>query len=137
MHSYVGKKHIWIFLLFVSFLQHLHSQDITKNVPISSCTVNNGIVQKKRGKLVVNEDSKNEIITAKIVLFTHFRMDMVWADQNLIQHGLLVFVPNGERTYFTIGAFNHSDIMKIFILEPNVSDEFEVEPRIASLLISV
>jgi len=41
----------------------------------------------------------------------------------------------GETVECTVKIFNHSDVSKTFIIEPNVPKGFSVEPNIASLVI--
>ena len=41
----------------------------------------------------------------------------------------------GETVEFTVKIFNHSDVIKTFIIEPDVPEGFNVEPETASLVI--
>ncbi len=103
MHSNLNKKKVWVFLLSVLYLQCSYSQQITKSVRISSGAVN-GVFLEKNGKtLVVYGDPEDEIKKADIVLFTHFRRDVIWAGRKLVQKGSGAIVPAGEKPYFTMG----------------------------------
>jgi len=53
--------------------------------------------------LVVYGDPKDEIKKAEMVLFTHFRRDVIWAGRNLVQKGSLAVAPAKEKAYFTMG----------------------------------
>jgi glyoxylase-like metal-dependent hydrolase (beta-lactamase superfamily II) len=103
MNSCSSNKPGWIFLLSVFFLQCSYSQKISQSVRVSSGAVNGVFIEKNGKNLVVYGDPKNEIRNAEMLLFTHFRRDVVWAGQNLIQHGSLAVAPAGEKSYFTRG----------------------------------
>jgi glyoxylase-like metal-dependent hydrolase (beta-lactamase superfamily II) len=62
----------------------------------------NGVIIEKNGKnLVVYGDPEDEIRKAEMVLFTHFRRDVVWVGRDLVQRGSLAVVPIAEKSYFT------------------------------------
>ena len=102
MPSYCSNKLIWIFLLSV-LSQSSYSQKISQSVRISSGAINGVFIEKNGKNLIVYGDPKNEIKEAEMVLFTHFRRDVVWAGRNLVQKGSFAVVPEGERAYFTNG----------------------------------
>ena len=103
MHSYCSNKPIWIFLLSVFFLQSSYSQKISQSVRISYGAINGVFIEKNGKTLVVYGDPKDELKKAEMVLFTHFRRDVIWAGRNLVQKGSLAVVPSGEKSYFTRG----------------------------------
>ena len=92
-----------IFLLSIFFLQCSYSQKISQSVRISSGAINGIFIEKNGVNLVVYGDPKDEIKQAEMVLFTHFRRDVVWAGRNLVQKGSLAVVPAKEKAYFTKG----------------------------------
>jgi len=98
-----SKKQILIFLLPVFFLHYSYSQKISQSVRISSRAVNGVFIERNGKTLVVYGDPKDEIEKAEMVLFTHFRRDVVWAGRNLVQKGSHSVVPAGEKAYFTRG----------------------------------
>ena len=73
------------------------------SVRISSGAINGVCIEKNGENLVVYGDPKDEIKKAEIVLFTHFRRDVVWAGRNLIQNGSFAVAPVKEKIYFTKG----------------------------------
>jgi glyoxylase-like metal-dependent hydrolase (beta-lactamase superfamily II) len=103
MHCYCNNTPVWIFLMSVFFLQYSYSQKISESVQISSSAINGVSIERNGKKLVVYGDPKGEIKKAEMVLFTHFRRDVVWAGRNLVQNGSLAVVPVGEKSYFTRG----------------------------------
>lgn len=103
MLSRYSQKTIWILLLSVYFLPYAYSQKISPSVRISSGAINGVFIEKNGKSLVVYGDPKDEIINAEMVLFTHFRRDVVWAGRKLVQKGSLAVVPSEERAYFTRG----------------------------------
>ena len=103
MHSCYSNKQNWIFLLFVFFLQCSDSQKISQSVWIRPGAVNGVFIKMNGENLVVYGDPKDEIRKAEMVLFTHFRRDVIWAGRNLVKNGALAVVPAGERAYFIRG----------------------------------
>ncbi len=64
----------------------------------------NGVFVERNGKtLVVYGDPKAEIKKADMVLFTHFRRDVIWAGRGLIEKGALAVAPAAQKPYFTKG----------------------------------
>ena len=53
--------------------------------------------------LVVYGDPNDEIKKADMVLFTHFRRDVIWAGRDLVENGSHAVVPAEQREYFTKG----------------------------------
>lgn len=96
-------KTIWFILLSGFFIQSSYSQKISQSVRISSGTVNGVIIERNGKNLIVYGDPKSEINKAEMVLFTHFRRDIIWAGRNLVQKGSLAVVPASEKAYFTRG----------------------------------
>jgi glyoxylase-like metal-dependent hydrolase (beta-lactamase superfamily II) len=94
-------KPILIFALSVLFVPYCWSQRLSTSVWVSSDAVN-GVIIKRNGKtLVVYGDPKAEIKKADMVLFTHFRRDVIWAGRNLVQSGAHAIVPAAQKPYFT------------------------------------
>ena len=73
----------------------------------------NGIFVERNGKtLAVYGDPANEIKKADMVLFTHFRRDIVWAGRTLVEEGSLAIVPAKEKPYFVKGDSIWSNFTK-------------------------
>ena len=96
-------KPVLFFVFSTIFLQYSYSQDITKSVRIRSGAVNGVLIEKNGKNLVVYGDPKDDIKHAEMVLFTHFRRDVVWAGRNLVQNGSLAVIPAKEKAYFLKG----------------------------------
>lgn len=94
---------MFILLLSLFVLQCSYSQKISQSVRISSGPVNGVIIDRKGGTLVIYGDPQDEIKRADMILFTHFRRDVIWAGQNLVQKGSYVVVPAEEKAYFIHG----------------------------------
>ena len=76
-----------VLLFFVFSFQHGYSQKISPSVTMRPGAIN-GIVIERNGKtLAVYGDPGNEIKKAEMVLFTHFRRDVVWAGRTLVERG--------------------------------------------------
>lgn len=94
---------ILIFLLSVFFVQCSYSQKISQSVRLSAGPVNGVFIERNGKTLVIYGDPKEEINKSDIVLFTHFRRDLVWAGRDLVQKGVLAIVPAAQKSYFTRG----------------------------------
>jgi glyoxylase-like metal-dependent hydrolase (beta-lactamase superfamily II) len=103
MNSHYYKKPVLILLLSLFFLQFSFGQKLSQSVSIRYGAVNGVFIVSKGKTLVVYGDPKNEIKKAELVLFTHFRRDVVWAGLNLVKDGSQAVVPSGEIEYFTKG----------------------------------
>jgi len=103
IHFFSNIKTPWFLLLAVLLIQCTDSQKLSERVRISSGAVNGVIIEKNGNKLVVYGDPDDEIKKADMVLFTHFRRDVIWAGRNLVDRGALAVVPNDEKAYFIRG----------------------------------
>lgn len=92
-----------IFLLFVFILQSSYSQQITQSVRISSGAINGVFIERNGKTMVVYGDPKKEIKKSEMVLFTHFRRDVIWAGRELVKGGSNALVPSAEKSLFTSG----------------------------------
>jgi len=94
-----------ILILPLSFiiLQYSYSQKISESVRFSSGAVNGVFIEKNGKNLVVYGDPGGGIKKAEMVLFTHFRRDVIWAGRSLVQNGAVAVVPAGEKSYFIKG----------------------------------
>jgi len=88
-------------VLFLFILSHLHSQQLSQSVYVSSGAVNGVFIERNGLKLIVYGDPKDELTRADMVLFTHFRRDVVWAGRKLVKNGSGAVAPLNERAYFT------------------------------------
>ena len=98
-----SKKLIGIILFSVFLLPSTYSQKISKSVRVSAGAVNGVLIEKNGKKLVVYGDPDNELKKADLILFTHFRRDVIWAGRNLVAKGSPAVVPAGEKSYFISG----------------------------------
>ncbi len=89
-----------IFLLFLSSIPYLYSQQLSPSVRISLGAVNGVFIQRNGKTLVVYGDSNRELKKAEMVLFTHFRRDVIWAGRDLIKKGSLAIAPFEQKAYF-------------------------------------
>lgn len=90
-------------LLFMALL-HVrcsHSDNISKSVTVCEGAVNGVIVEKGGKKLVIYGDPYNDLKKSDMILFTHFRRDVIWAGRSLVQSGSYSVAPAGEKDYFT------------------------------------
>jgi len=90
-----------ILLLPVFFLQCSDTRKITKSVWICSGDVNGVYIHRNGEKLVIYGDPDDMIKKTEKVLFTHYRRDVIWAGQKLVQKGSLAVIPAQEKPYFT------------------------------------
>jgi len=103
MHRCMTIKHIWILLLSALLIQCTDSQKLPQSVKVNSGAINGVVIEKNGRNLLVYGDPDDEIENAEMVLFTHFRRDVVWAGRKLVERGALAVVPDAEKAYFTIG----------------------------------
>jgi len=83
------------------FLQCSDSQRISESIRISQRAVNGVFVKRNGALLVVYGDPENKIKRADMVLFTHFRRDVIWAGRELVQNGSQAVIPAEEKSFFT------------------------------------
>lgn len=106
------KNYFWIILIFIFPLPYSYSQKITNSVSISPGAINGVWIEKKGKNLVVYGEPNDQKTKADLVLFTHFRRDVIWAGRNLVQNGAFAVVPAEEKAYFA----NVDSIWKEFTL---------------------
>jgi len=92
-----------VFLFFVFSFQHALSQKISQSVSVRPGAINGIFIERNGKTLAVYGDPGKEIKKADMVLFTHFRRDVVWAGRTLVEKGGLAVVPAKERPYFVEG----------------------------------
>jgi len=103
MYDYSINRIIFIFLLFAFISQSTYSQKISQSVRISSGAINGVFIERNGKTVVVYGDPKDEIEKSDMVLFTHFRRDVIWAGRNLVKKGSNAIVPSDEKALFTNG----------------------------------
>jgi glyoxylase-like metal-dependent hydrolase (beta-lactamase superfamily II) len=96
-------KILYVLCLSVLIVQCSDSEKLPNSVQFISGAVNGVVIEKNGKNLVVYGDPNDEIENAEMVLFTHFRRDVVWAGRNLVERGALAIVPEKEKAYFTNG----------------------------------
>ena len=90
-------------LLFVFSYQYAYTQKISPSVRVTSGAINGIFIERNGRTLVVYGDPVKEIKKADMVLFTHFRRDVVWAGRTLVERGSQAIVPAKEKPYFVKG----------------------------------
>lgn len=93
----------FLFLFSAFPFHYIHSQKISPSVSVAAGAINGIVVERDRRTLVVYGDPAKEIKKADVVLFTHFRRDVVWAGRTLVEGGSLAVVPAQEKPYFVKG----------------------------------
>ena len=101
-----------VFLFFAFSFQHAYSQKISQSVSIRAGAINGIFIERNGRTLAVYGDPGNEIKKADMVLFTHFRRDVVWAGRTLVERGSLAIVPAKEKSYFVKGDSIWSNFSK-------------------------
>ena len=96
------KKLVWFILFFLFSTTVGWSQKISPAVSISAGAVNGVFVEKNGKTLVVYGDPNSKLNKADMVLFTHFRRDVIWAGRKLAK-GSNAVAPASEKAYFTGG----------------------------------
>ena len=64
-----------------------HPGNISDSVTLHTGAVNGVIVENDGKKLVIYGDPRDEIKKADMILFTHFRRDVIWAGKKLVKNG--------------------------------------------------
>jgi hypothetical protein len=84
-------------------------------------------------------DYMTNVLLERIAIFKDL---FPWDDINYgIDEQWIMVYPYGQKVIpgqtidFSVKIFNHSNVSKTFILEPNVPNGFSTEPRIATLII--
>ncbi len=92
-----------VFLAATIFLQCSDPGKLSKSVRFYAGDINGATIERNGNALVVYGDPGNKVREAEMVLFTHFRRDVIWAGRELVQNGSLAVVPAAEKAYFTQG----------------------------------
>lgn len=103
MKRVISHKFTSNFLLCVFIVPYSYSQQISPSVRISTGAVNGAFIERNGKTLVVYGDPKSEKKKADLVLFTHFRRDVIWAGRDLSSKSALVVAPLAQKVYFTKG----------------------------------
>jgi len=101
-----------VLLFFVFSFQQSYSQKISQSVSLRGGAINGIIIERNGRTLAVYGDPGNEIKKADVVLFTHFRRDVVWAGRTLVERGSHAIVPAKEKSYFVKGDSIWSNFSK-------------------------
>ena len=102
----------FVLLYLVFSFHHAYSQKISQSVSIRPGAINGIIIERNGRTLAVYGDPANEIKKADMVLFTHFRRDVVWAGRTLVEGGSHAVVPAKEKSYFVKGDSIWSSLSK-------------------------
>jgi len=74
---------------------------LSEHVSFVAGPVNGVSIEKDDVRLVIYGDPAGTIESAKMVLFTHSRRDVVWAGQGLVERGATAVVPDDDVGNFT------------------------------------
>ncbi len=94
-------KVTYLLVLFFCSVLLANSQQLSQSVRVISGAVNGVSIERYGRKLVVYGDPKEELKESEVVLFTHFRRDVIWAGRKLVENGSQAVAPYQERDYFT------------------------------------
>lgn len=120
---------ILIFILSLFILNCSYSQNISPGVRLISGAVNGVTVNKNGKNLVIYGDPESTVKKADMILFTHFRRDLIWAGYDLVKQGSHAVVPSGEKAYFTRGDSIWSEFISTrFHDYNNQTTKFGIEP---------
>jgi glyoxylase-like metal-dependent hydrolase (beta-lactamase superfamily II) len=100
MFNYKSKSIFSAVMLSMFFIQCSRSQRISQSLCLNAGAVNGVIVGKEGQNLVIYGDPYNKIKKADIILFTHFRRDVIWAGIDLVKNGSFAVAPALQREYF-------------------------------------
>ena len=129
MNHGICKNILYIFLVTVLLCQCSSSQNISKSVRLIAGPINGVIINKNGKNLVIYGDPEKTISRADMVLFTHFRRDVVWAGFDLVHNGSPAVVPSGEKLFFTRGDSIWSDFaLRRFHDYQNQTTKFGIVP---------
>ncbi|HUX94859.1 MAG TPA: MBL fold metallo-hydrolase [Bacteroidales bacterium] len=90
-------------LIVFTFLlvQCTGSDNITPSLVVKPGSVNGVFIERNGKKLAVYGDPSGKMNDVDMVLFTHFRRDVVWAGRDLLLNGAEAVIPADEKSYFT------------------------------------
>jgi len=80
-----------------------HAVRISESVTLNPGAVNGVTVAKDGAKLVIYGDPGNKVRRSDMVLFTHYRRDVIWAGRELLRKGSFAVAPLEEKRYFASG----------------------------------
>jgi glyoxylase-like metal-dependent hydrolase (beta-lactamase superfamily II) len=100
MHINITKLIVPLLLLPVLFVRCSKSEQISESVSFVPGSVNGVIVERSGNKLIINSATGNKIRKADMLLFTHFRRDVIAAGEELVKHGSYTVAPQAEKPYF-------------------------------------
>ena len=76
------------------------SGNISESVSVRACAINGVIVEKGGKKLVIYGNPSGGLKKSDMILFTHFRRDIIWAGRDLVNKGSYAVAPEAEKQYF-------------------------------------
>jgi len=82
------------------FVQCSDIEKVTYSLKVIKGTVNGAFIEKNGKFLSIYGDPADKMSEAEMVLFTHFRRDVTWAGEKLLESGSKGVAPKGERIYF-------------------------------------
>jgi glyoxylase-like metal-dependent hydrolase (beta-lactamase superfamily II) len=76
-------------------------EKINASVSVVHGPVNGVRIERNGEALAIYGDPREEPVSARQVLFTHYRRDVVWAGRTLVENGARAVGPEAEKTLFT------------------------------------
>ena len=92
---------IFLLPLMLLLIQCSDKQKVTESLKVINGTVNGALIERNGKVLSIYGDPSGKISKAEMVLFTHFRRDVIWAGEKLLDSGSKGIAPAGEKAYFT------------------------------------
>lgn len=123
-----AKSLLTLFLQIMVILPAFTRQ-LSESVTFKSGAVNSVVINRNGYNLVVYGYPENEVINADMVLFTHYRRDVIQAGSNLVMNGASAMAPSDEKAYFTSGDSIWKDYLQSrYINMQNQSTKISLEP---------
>lgn len=102
MSKYFVLRKSYLVLLLIVLYPGAYAQ-LPQGVRISTDGINGAILSRNGKTLVVYGDPAHELRRAEMVLFTHFRRDVVWAGRQLVNSGATAVIPAAQEMFFLKG----------------------------------
>ena len=86
--------------LIILLVQCSEKKQVTESLKVIRGPVNGAMIERNGKILSIYGDPSGKMIKADMVLFTHFRRDVIWAGEKLLNSGTKGIAPAGEKAYF-------------------------------------
>ncbi len=91
---------ILILPFILLFVYCSDNKRVTESLKVISGPVNGALIERNGKILAVYGDPTGKLSEADLVLFTHFRRDLTWSGEGLLDSGSKGIAPAGEKAYF-------------------------------------